>query len=275
MTRTELEHVIRAAAAVCGEKEVIVMGSQAILAEHPDCPGEFMVSNEADICPVHDEGLKDLITGSLGEGSRFERTFGYYADGIGRMTCTLPRGWEDRLVRIRNENTLGLTGWCLETHDVAIAKYVAGREKDRRYTRDLADYGLSREPTLLERLETTDVGEDPRRVIEGVIRAEHRTANRQRSVGGKLRRFAILHPRGAPGSVVDAAGNMELYWAEGTGEERKHSAGIVKTGREMAFALVHAGLGDRRDLPATETALEKERQERMALARQRARGGEI
>lgn len=55
------------------------MGSQAILAEHPDCPGEFMVSNEADVCPVHDEELKDLITGSLGEGSRFERTFGYAA----------------------------------------------------------------------------------------------------------------------------------------------------------------------------------------------------
>ena len=49
----------------------------------------------------------------------------------------------------------------------------------------------------------------------------------------------------------------------------------MKTGREMAFALMHAGLGDRRDLPATERVLEKERQERMALARQWVRGGEI
>ena len=105
------------------------------------------------------------------------------------------------------------------------------------------------------------------------ILAEHPDC--QRSVGGKLRRFAILHPRGAPGSVVDSTGNIEQYWADGAGGERKHSAGIAKTGREMAFALMHAGLGDRRNLPATERALEKERQERMALARQRARSGEI
>ena len=40
----------------------------------------------------------------------------------------LPSGWRDRLVPLRNPNTRGATGWCLEVHDLAIAK-VAGREK--------------------------------------------------------------------------------------------------------------------------------------------------
>ena len=31
---------------------------------------------------------------------------------------------------VKNENTGGATGWCLETHDLAVSKLVAGREKD-------------------------------------------------------------------------------------------------------------------------------------------------
>jgi hypothetical protein len=41
VTRAQLEHVIRAAAAVTGEDEIVIIGSQAILGAHPDAPGEL------------------------------------------------------------------------------------------------------------------------------------------------------------------------------------------------------------------------------------------
>ena len=133
MTRTELEHIIRAVVAITNEKELIVIGSQAILGQYPDAPKKLLVSDEADIYAPRRPELSDLIDGALGELSRFETTFGYRADGVGPGTATLPRGWKDRLIPIVNENTNGATEWCLECHNIAVAKYVAGRGKDLRY----------------------------------------------------------------------------------------------------------------------------------------------
>jgi len=56
---------------------------------------------------------------------------------VDETTATLPTGWIERLVPIKNENTGGATGWCLEVHDLAVAKLVAGREKDVDFVRVL------------------------------------------------------------------------------------------------------------------------------------------
>jgi hypothetical protein len=64
MTRTELEHAIRAVCDLTDEHEVFVFGSQAILGEHPDAPPELRQSAEADISPV-DREKADLIDGAL------------------------------------------------------------------------------------------------------------------------------------------------------------------------------------------------------------------
>jgi hypothetical protein len=45
-------------------------------------------------------------------------------------TARLPEGWRDRLVPIRNANTGGGTGLCLEIHDLVVSKLMAAREKD-------------------------------------------------------------------------------------------------------------------------------------------------
>ena len=49
MTREQLEHLLRAAGAITGRKEWVVIGSQAILGSHSDAPDEVLVSQEADI----------------------------------------------------------------------------------------------------------------------------------------------------------------------------------------------------------------------------------
>ena len=45
----------------------------------------------------------DLIDGSIGEGSPFDRQFGYYAHGVDDSTAILPAGWRNRLVMVSGE----------------------------------------------------------------------------------------------------------------------------------------------------------------------------
>ena len=48
-------------------------------------------------------------------------------------TARLPERWQERLVRFESAGTHGVVAWCLELHDLWIAKAIAGREKDREF----------------------------------------------------------------------------------------------------------------------------------------------
>ena len=171
MTRQQLEHIIGAAAAISGDDEIVVVGSQAILGQFPDAPAELLVSNEADVFPRHHPDRADLIDGSIGELSPFHDTFGYYAQGVGPETATLPAGWEERLVTIQSKATRGALGLCLEVHDLALSKYVAGREKDDTFCRALVRRGLVDRATLEARLATMTLDPRLREAASGRIKA--------------------------------------------------------------------------------------------------------
>lgn len=94
MRRRDLEHVIRAAADIADDDEIVVIGSQALLGQYPDAPAELCVSTEADVYPRNRPERADLIDGSIGEGSPFHSTYGYYAQGVGVETATLPADWQ-------------------------------------------------------------------------------------------------------------------------------------------------------------------------------------
>lgn len=68
-----------------------------------------------------------------------------------------------------NPNTSGITGLCLEVHDLAVSKYVAGREKDLEFTRELAKHRMTEKATLQARLRDTKVVDSLRRVVAGRI----------------------------------------------------------------------------------------------------------
>jgi len=121
---------------------------------------------------MHDPERGDLIDGSIGEGSPFQRTFGYYAHGVDDRTAILPNGWTERLILVAGKGTQGARGWCLEVNDLAISKYVAGREKDLIFTRSLATHGITARNTLVERLAATALDSELRRVIEARIEAD-------------------------------------------------------------------------------------------------------
>jgi hypothetical protein len=150
----------------------VVIGSQAILGAHPDAPVALLASMDADIYPLHHPERAELVDGSIGEGSHFHEQYGYYAQGVSESTAVLPRGWMRRLVRVHNPNTGGITGLCLDVHDLAIAKYAAGREKDLAFTRELARQGLTRRATLLRRATATALAAPLRRLVEGRIRRD-------------------------------------------------------------------------------------------------------
>lgn len=191
MKRSELEHVIRAAGAIVDDREIVVIGSQAILGQFPDAPAALLVSAEADVFPLNWPDLADLIDSSIGEGSAFHEQFGYYAQGVNVRTAILPRGWRQRLVRILNPNTDGIAGLCLEVHDLAISKYVAGREKDLQFTRELARYSLTDSATLRSRLGQTNVSAAIRKLVDARIARDFpgvRALGGAKRYAGKLRR---------------------------------------------------------------------------------------
>jgi hypothetical protein len=140
--REELEHIIRAAADVAGDNELVIIGSQAILGQFPDAPESMLVSREADIYPKNHPERADEIDGSLGDGSYFDSSFGYYAHAVGPETAKAPTGWADRLVPVQSENTGNAIGWCLEAHDLVLSKCAAGRERDWDFAREALRHAL-------------------------------------------------------------------------------------------------------------------------------------
>jgi hypothetical protein len=164
MQRPQLEHIIRAAAGITGAHEFVIIGSQAVLGQFPDAPAELLVSIEADVFTLRNPADADLIDGSIGEGSPFHQTFGYYAHGVAVETAVLPASWQERLVPVRNPNTGGGTGLCLEIHDLAVSKLVAGREKDLEFVRGLFRHKLARDEIVRERLAATPL-DDMRRQL--------------------------------------------------------------------------------------------------------------
>ena len=156
MRRADLEHVIRAAAAVAEDEEIVVIGSQAILGQLPEAPDALLWSQETDVYPRHHPERAEAIDGALGDGSQFHAAFGYYAHGVGPETAKAPAGWEQRLVPVRvprgpRDETL-VTGWCMEPHDVVLAKCAAGRERDWEFAREAIRHGVVELDELLRRV---------------------------------------------------------------------------------------------------------------------------
>lgn len=160
MKREEFEHAIRAAAAVLGVGELLVIGSQALHASVAgELPPEASRSIEVDVAAMHHdpEGrMADLIDGSIGEASMFHATFGYYAQGVVETTAVLPSGWRKRLVRFETPGTNGVVAWCLEPHDLWVSKAIAGRPKDLEFCRALVERALVTGRRLRGRLAKVD-----------------------------------------------------------------------------------------------------------------------
>jgi hypothetical protein len=151
MQRSQLEHLIRAAAEITNQHEFVVIGSQAILGSVAQPPPECTLSMEADLYPLQAPELTDLIDGAIGELSFFHEHVGYSAQGVGPTTAHLPRGWDERLVRLQNEGTNGRVAYCLDPVDLFVSKACAARDKDRVFDAALLRHGLVTVDEALQR----------------------------------------------------------------------------------------------------------------------------
>jgi len=164
MQRSDLEHLIRASGEIAADNEIIIIGSQAILGQFPDAPARLLSSMEADVYPRNYPEKADKVDGAIGEGSAFHELHGYYAQGVGERTAVLPKEWESRLVVVNNENTNGITGYCLEVHDLAVSKLIAMRPKDLEFVQELVRHDMLDKKTMLRRLKQTDLEDAIRRI---------------------------------------------------------------------------------------------------------------
>ncbi len=163
MRREQFDHLVRAVGRILEPTEVVVVGSQSILGAFPDLdrfPESLVRSVEVDFLPVPDPGeeLADRVDAFVGELSLFHQTHGVYGEGVGERTAILPEGWQERLIRYRNEATSGVTALCLEPHDLAVSKLVARRPQDYEFCQALVEAGLADPKVIAERLgATTDI----------------------------------------------------------------------------------------------------------------------
>lgn len=156
MKKRQVDHVLRAAGRITGEKQFIIIGSQSLHGKYPDVADEILKSAEVDLV-AGKRGDRTEWLNTIGHLSPFHESFGYYADPVDLSTATLPKGWRGRLVNLPPGDTEGVKGLCLEPHDLAIAKYAASRAKDLIFTRELARRAITSEERLISLLHQTPV----------------------------------------------------------------------------------------------------------------------
>ena len=161
MKKQQLDHVLRAAGRITGQKRFVIIGSQSLHGKYPDLPDDIVRSAEVDLIATKNPDRTEWLN-AIGVHSPFHESFGYYADPVDETTATLPSGWKSRLVNLPPGDTEGVLGLCLDPHDLAIAKYVARREKDLAFTRELARRAIVVRDRLLALVDKTPISEEVR-----------------------------------------------------------------------------------------------------------------
>lgn len=127
----------------------VIVGSQAIFAVTDDVPENVKESIECDYLFASAEKIRRIIS-ELGIFSDFQQTNGVFADPLGLATVVLPAGWRDRLQPLKDD-TGETRAFCLELHDAAVSKLMAGREKDFAFIVALLQKDLIALETFVER----------------------------------------------------------------------------------------------------------------------------
>jgi hypothetical protein len=174
MQREEVEHVLRAAAAITKETSFVLVGSQAVTMLVDNPPPELLRSSEIDLYPALHPEKAELIEGAIGALSAFHDTFGYHADGVGPETATLPADWMSRSKLVYLDGNVTVV--CPDLHDLAASKCAAMREKDAHFVRALLRHSLIQLDLLLERIQLLDAGKHPVQVITDWTRRRAREA---------------------------------------------------------------------------------------------------
>ena len=129
----------------------VIVGSHSLFAITDQVPSIVSQSFEADFLLGMDSiTAMQRVNAELGVTSDFYDLHGYHADALGLATVVLVPGWEERLQPLQDESGQVIAR-CLELHDVAVSKLMAGRDKDFSFIAALLDRRLIALVTLTER----------------------------------------------------------------------------------------------------------------------------
>jgi hypothetical protein len=131
LRRENIDHILRAAAAVTNKSSFVLIGTGAVIATARHIPAFLMMTPEIDLYVEGDDSemFSDLIDATIGQGSIFHRTFHYYGDGVSARTAVMPRDWRSRAVTYTTADQT-VQALCPSADDIAVAKMCAWREKD-------------------------------------------------------------------------------------------------------------------------------------------------
>jgi len=177
MRREALEMLVAKVAAVTGQDRIVIVGSQSAHGQIGWLPGPVLRSIEADFL-LPGFGRSSVIDDECGPESDFFAEHGVYADPLGAGIVTLPRGWEERLVPIK-DNQGKPSWWALEIHDTAASKLIAGREKDMDFIIELTtsqsfhfDTFLQRATLLLESSHASGLRSRVQKLVDRLCKAK-------------------------------------------------------------------------------------------------------
>ena len=131
----------------------IIVGSQAVHAVTEAVPEIARQSVECGL--LYGGGEADgrgLVNREVGVLTAYQDETGHYADAVGLATIVLPTGWEERLVPLEDGKGV-LVAMCVEIHDVAVSKLIAGRQKDFEFIDSLLTLDLIDLDKFLTRLD--------------------------------------------------------------------------------------------------------------------------
>jgi hypothetical protein len=178
MKKHQLDHILRAAGDITGQKQFVIVGSQALHGKYPNLADDIVKSAEVDLFALRQPVATELLN-EIGVDSRFHVTYGFYADPVDEGTAVLPKGWKGRLVNLPAGDTGGVRGLCLEPHDLAVSKYVARRDKDRIFTQELARRGLVDREKLLALVEQTPISAEVKERVRADIASDFASSDKK------------------------------------------------------------------------------------------------
>jgi hypothetical protein len=156
VNRDQLQHVVYELGERFGLPLVYIVGSSAVFATLPHTDHEALTATrDVDVALPADAPIPlNQIDWVMGEGSDFDASYGYYAQGVDLTTPVFaPKDWTQRVLKLRVGKTVA---HCMEIHDLALAKYGAGRDKDFDFTLALVKLGALQRSTLEARLPTIE-----------------------------------------------------------------------------------------------------------------------
>lgn len=152
MLRSDLIKLINDFREASGDDPPIIVGSQSFHAFSDTIPEIARKSVEYDfMLSSSNFSKRPQIDLSLGILSPYREENGFFADALGRASVTLPDGRRERLAPYHDDSG-NIIALCADRHDVAVSKFIAGREKDLEFLTSALASDLIDLVSLLERL---------------------------------------------------------------------------------------------------------------------------